>query len=124
MKNLLLLLLVLSLTSCAENLNHINCDLFSETDDDAIAAEVDPFLATLKPDVTTNDRTGHQANLDEFIQELNDNCEDLAFELVCYACIMTFPAQSEVEITWADGTTKVFDISTPEDDVMTFIRMH
>ena len=81
----------------------------------------------LEPLPLATDGLGHAENLDTIVQRLNSGCTDLEAEIVCYACIETFPVQSEIKIhTDSSGirVSRVIDMMTPGDDVMTFRTVH
>jgi len=58
---------------------------------------LNPWLSELQPEPTSEDPTGHRENLSSFVDRLKSGC-DLDASLECYACIYTYPAQSEVNI--------------------------
>ena len=85
------------------------------------------LVTDLKPKVTANDRFGHKENLSILINRLNTQCTSINAELICYACIYTNPPQSEILVsTDSIGVTikRIMDISTPEDAVLSCVRIH
>ncbi len=97
------------------------------TNSEIVNAEVNKLTVDLKPVVKSADAWGHNKNLTILISRLNEHCQDLNAELICYACIKTYPPQSEILVqTDSLGTTvlRVLDISTPMDAVLKCIRVH
>lgn len=87
---------------------------------------LNPWLSKWDPDATEDDPTGHQQNLQSFINRLEKKCSFQA-DLICYACIETNPSQSEVKIVLdsvGHQVERVLDILTPEDDVMVIWNIH
>ena len=97
------------------------------TDNDIVKFEINKLTIDLNPKVTDNDRFGHAENLDLLINRLNIHCDNISSELICYACIETNPPQSEILVTTDSAGTMVYrviDISTPDDDILSYVRMH
>ncbi|HZV70956.1 MAG TPA: hypothetical protein VFG10_15475 [Saprospiraceae bacterium] len=91
-----------------------------------IKDQLDEWLIGLHPNPTKEDPTGHLNNLVDFINRLNEEC-DLEASLGCYACIKTFPAQTEIiiQVNGPGGNVqRSIDISTPESDIMTIVNVH
>ena len=96
-------------------------------DNDIVKFEINKLTIDLHPKVTDNDRFGHAENLDLLINRLNIHCDNISSELICYACIETNPPQSEILVTTDSAGTmvnRVIDISTPDDDILSHVRMH
>ena len=77
---------------------------------------LESLLIDYSPEPTSEDPIGHEQNLNDFIQELNEEC-DLEASLVCYACIETFPEQSEVRVMLDSSgilVSSIVDIVTSE----------
>jgi hypothetical protein len=128
----------ISFLSCQKDTNMINvtwynldCDNLRigiiNMDNDIVKLEMNKLMIDLRPKVTGNDRFGHAENLDLLINRLNIQCDNISSELICYACIETLPPQSEISVTTdSAGTmvTRVIDISTPDDDILSCVRIH
>ncbi|MEP6647133.1 MAG: hypothetical protein ABJC12_08580 [Saprospiraceae bacterium] len=92
----------------------------------AVKDDLDEWLSDLQPEPTQEDPIGHQQNLDSFVAKLNSIC-DLEGTVICYACVKTFPAQSEIRVhTNYAGSSfeRIIDISTPASQIMTIINVH
>ena len=102
------------------------CDAIMNRDLDYLTIEFEDLCADLLPEAIDADPLGHEANLTELIQRLNDmNC--LTASLGCYACIETFPLISEININIKDGDIVfeyVIDFQTPGDGVLVFAGLH
>ena len=92
--------------------------------DKAVAADIKTLSAQMKSIRTDFDPLGHSENLDNLVRKLNNQCMALEFTVKCYACIYTYPAQSEILVTFPDGLIRVLDISTPENGNLEFLRVH
>ena len=69
----------------------------------------------------------HEKNINNLIQTINDDYPCAVASLVCYACIETNPAISEIRIDVQIDSNNYFvviDLFTPEDDVISFSNMH
>lgn len=120
-----------SFSNCdGENYSH--CDAFKEdlvflsTDPVYAKSEVNYLLHDLTPSPTATDELGHEMNFAIFVDRLKSDCFPDA-TIGCYACIETLPVQSEVIIKLdSAGTqiTRLIDIQTPADSVMTFLDIH
>lgn len=133
MKNSLILfamLILLSACSKKEQLSTNECNnlqtAISEMNETVLEQEINELCNDLSPQSTTSDPTGHEDNINTLISRFETNCE-IEAELVCYACIKTFPAQSEIKltVTLPSGTyVKIIDISTPDDKKLTYEGIH
>lgn len=132
MKNIGILVIILSLiflTSCEEDrIESVECELITEAlvnyNSENLKAEVDKLTIDLKPHISDNDSYGHRENLNTLIDRLNSQCDNFEASLFCYACIETLPPQSEISILVDSSGTDVYriiDISTPEDDNLSFV---
>ena len=91
-----------------------------------LRAELNQKLSGLQPKPTEEDPTGHLNNLTFFVERLKSEC-NLDASIRCYACIYTYPPQSEVKIVShisGDVVTRVLDIKTPDSGVMTVVNIH
>ena len=103
-----------------------------DMEEDIVNTEINSLTADLSPEPITGDDLGHAANLEKLVERLNE-CNRFDVSIICYACIETFPLQSEIRI-WAnypgiDGALgiefeRVIDILTPEDGILQAGGMH
>lgn len=110
---------------------NIDCDNLKtgivNTDSDIVKAEINKLVTDLEPVRTDSDPLGHKDNLALLIEQLNIQCDDITAELICYACIETFPLQSEILVTTDSlGTdiNRIIDIFTPDDDALSMRIIH
>ncbi len=93
-----------------------------------VGQQIDSLASVYQPQIITGDDPfGHMQNLASIIIDINAVCDTNLAVLQCYACIETFPLQSEIRISLNDnGNTieRIIDINTPSDAVMTFAGMH
>jgi hypothetical protein len=83
-----------------------------------VKGTLNPWLSGNLPIPTAEDPIGHQQNLQNFVDRLNDDC-GLDASIVCYACIETYPVQSEVRVmvdSSGISVARVLDIVTPGID--------
>ena len=74
-----------------------------------------------------NDEFGHFNNLNTLIDRLNSNCPQIHAKKYCYACIETFPVQSEIKVEFnflGNQIVRIIDISTPDDGILLSLRSH
>jgi hypothetical protein len=95
-------------------------------DQEKIGIEMDKLTENLPPDPTKNDPIGHSENLTIITQSIH-SCDGLEAEIFCYACVETYPPQSEITIQMNSSGTKIeriIDISTPSDKILKFSGIH
>jgi hypothetical protein len=132
MKKLLTLLLLVGFISCEkQEIESIDCEVFiaglATLDEGMVKSEVEKLTVDLNPHPSDEDLLGHSGNLQTLIDRLNDGCEDYTASLLCYACIYTYPAQSEILIEFFVNGNKqevVIAIHTPENDILRFAGIH
>jgi hypothetical protein len=98
----------------------------AELEEETTANLLNDLLKDLPPNPTTDDLTGHRANLDLFVERLDDQCGFQVY-VECYACVETFPAISEVGINLdSSGVSvrRIVDIRTPDEALMTVTGVH
>ena len=86
----------------------------------------DKLTENLPPEPTKNDPIGHSENLTIITQSIH-SCDGLEAEIFCYACVETYPLQSEITIQMDSSGAKIeviIDISTPSDKILKFSRIH
>ena len=125
---------LLSIVSC-DTENHatpfgLDCNLLKtgllQNDNALISPEIAKLVKDLNPAPNNSDEIGHSNNCDILIGRLN-KCENISAELLCYACIKTYPAQTEILLridSAGEMVSRVIDISTPEDIKLSYIRIH
>lgn len=102
------------------------CQAIVEMDDEKLAIELEIFLADLTPTPTATDEIGHELNINVLVGRL-DKLACLSANLICYACIYTLPAISEIRVMHTDGdviTARTMDIVTPDDELLRFLATH
>jgi hypothetical protein len=132
MKKLLTLLLLTGLLSCEkQDIESLDCDLFitglNTMDENILKSEIEKLTVDLSPHPSDEDRIGHSGNLQTLIDRLNAGCDGYSVSLICYACIETYPAQSEILVDFFVGGSKqtiTIDIHTPENDILRFAGIH
>ena len=110
---------------------NIDCDNLKtgivNTDSDIVKVEINKLVTDLVPAKTDSDPIGHKENLALLIEQLNIQCDNITAELVCYACIKTFPPQSEILVTTdslGSDIHRIVDILTPDDDTLLGWSIH
>jgi hypothetical protein len=111
--------------------NQPNCDNLTDglinLDSKMLCSEISKLMSDLHPSTSSDDKFGHRENLNLLIERINNSCENVSAELLCYACIETLPPQSEIKLsTDSSGVEigRILDILTPEDNVLSCIRLH
>ncbi len=102
------------------------CQAILDENQTTMKTLMEALTVDLNPVSTATDQLGHEANYNDLISQLNDfSCMEASG--ICYACIFTFPAQSEIRvIVDLNGAQieRVMDISTPEDGPLSYVRLH
>jgi hypothetical protein len=132
MRKLLALFLLAGLLSCEkQDIESIDCEAFvaglNTLDENIVKPEIEKLTADLSPHPTDEDLLGHSGNMQTLIDRLNSGCDDYSVSLVCYACIETYPVQSEILVEFFIGGSKQtvsIDIHTPENDILRFAGIH
>lgn len=132
MKKLFAFILLIGFISCEkQEIESIDCDVFitglSTMNESIIKSEIEKLTVDLKPHPSDEDILGHSGNLQTLIDRLNDGCDTYTASLICYACIETYPAQSEILIEFYMNSRKydvTIDIHTPENDILRFAGIH
>ena len=108
------------------NCNNLKIGILN-MDSDIVKFEINKLVKDLNPKVTTSDKFGQRENIDLLIERLNKQCNDIKTELICYACIYTYPPQSEILVTVDSARTsvkRVIDIMTPSNVNLSCVRVH
>ena len=132
---LIALTLMLSSPACEDKsineIEPVSCDKFLSAvlnfDSELLANEMAKLTKDLEPNSTSTDKLGHKQNLNTLVQRINNQCDELTIEVLCYACIETNPAQSELLVhtdSLGNQITRVLDIFTPADDALKFGNIH
>ncbi len=129
--SLVLLLLFVGCNKDDDDMSQINCpqlqlSLINYVDEE-LNNEVNKLSQDLFPTPTDLDEFGQFENLKTLVERLNANCPQLRAELFCYACIETFPVQSEILVNFnflGINYERIIDISTPDDAVLRSLRAH
>jgi hypothetical protein len=132
MKKLLTLLLLAVLISCEkQDIENIDCEAFisalNTMDENILKSEIEKLTIDLSPHPSDEDIIGHSINLQTLIDRLNSGCDAYTASLLCYACIETYPVQSEILLEFYFGggkQTVAIDIHTPENDILRFAGIH
>ena len=96
-------------------------------DENLVKSEIEKLTVDLYPHPAEEDLIGHAGNIQTLIDRINAGCDDITASLICYACIYTYPAQSEILIEYFDqGHRKevIIDVHTPENDILRFAGLH
>ncbi|MBB1285330.1 hypothetical protein HRH25_13180 [Flavisolibacter sp. BT320] len=117
-------LLLLLAVSCTKQDLESNCSTLKEgiTGNDVarVKLSISRFIAALPNKKHTNE------NLLAMTQKIEAGCSVIV-DAVCFSCIYTLPAQSEISVSFSlSGTTvrKVIDISETDAKEMRFVNMH
>lgn len=124
--SLLIVSVVLVLLSCKqeeETCESLRANLISLNVSE-VKGELDVWLGELSPD--QGDPDVHFQNLESFVDRLENDCM-LEGSIVCFACIETYPPQSEIKVILDSAghqTHRILDVLTPSDSVMTIRDIH
>src|SRR3990170_4537618 len=108
MKNILILLIpvfLLANINCSDEITN-PCKVLNDGlvnyDVEKVKQEIDEMLDDLFPSPIAGDEIGHHNNLETLVERLQTEC-GYEVEIVCYACVYTFPPQSEIVIELNPG---------------------
>ena len=117
------LLLLLALSCTKQDLGS-DCKSLQEgitsNDVNKVNSSISKFIAELSYKTHTSE------NLTSLAQKISASCS-VNVDVLCYGCINTLPAQSELTVSFSSaGTTvtKVIDISESSSKEMKFVNMH
>jgi hypothetical protein len=115
-------------TACSKDspaLKNLDCEplvtALLENDDATVDEIMDDVCADFPPDTTDDDMYGHQANLNNIIEDMNAQCPELNASLGCYACLESLPPWSVIEFSLDSAGAAVgrsAHLLTPSDGVM------
>ena len=131
MKYLTLLFLSFFTISCNEFLRtappasnpSIDCysilDGFLNNNQEQVSAEINAYCNRLPNSASSQENElGHKENTLLLVEALNQ-CPDIDAQLLCYACMKSYPMQSEITITiGTTGRKRSIRIYVPENTVM------
>lgn len=132
MRTLIFVLLVIIFTSCENENTRPDVDWVAfkagviQKDYLIIEKEISNLLINTSAKPTANDFIGQETNIYNLIKAINGS-ELLQAQLLCYACIKTYPSQSEIIVTTDSSgisVRRIIDILTPEDNLLQFVNIH
>lgn len=135
MKRILFFLLVLSIyTGCSkdkdETVQSVDCVKLKQAmanDEVAVVKELINELATnIDAPAALNQYDADKFLIDELVKRLKTNC-GINTEAICYGCINTFPAQSEIRLKFSAGVVsmeKTLDLIITDDGGVRCVNMH
>ncbi|MCK9207293.1 MAG: hypothetical protein M0P66_09305 [Salinivirgaceae bacterium] len=132
MRNLIIVLIVIVFSSCDKENTESNVDWNAfkvgviQKDKSIIEKEISKLLINTNAKPNDNDLIGQKENVDNLIFEISKS-KVLNADLFCYACIETYPAQSEITITTDSSgvlISRIIDILTPNDNILKFVDIH
>ncbi len=128
MKKILIVLTFLVFVTCENNEPGIlDCNTFQtavlEKNEGIVRSEIEKLTTDLYPAPTPEDNIGHMNNLQILTDRINSGCEGITANLLCYACIETYPPISLILVEFVSDNTPVsatIDIVTSENDILRF----
>ena len=137
MREILRLLLVFTIfftITCEkkdESVDHgLDCDLLKNGiiyhDNSIVKTEITKLTLDLSPKPIANDNLGHLVNFEKLISRIN-TCRIIHAEMICYGCIKTLPAQSEILVkTDSSGIQiqRILDVKTSEISNLEMLSIH
>lgn len=125
MKWIYAITIALLFLSCSDR--DMTCQALSQAlidkDDEYITSELNPLLHWSFPEPSPTDMIGHLDNLEDFVDQMNAQCDNITFSLSCYGCVETYPVISEI-LAQVNGIERIIDIKTPEDDRLKVVGVH
>lgn len=128
MKKALYIVILLFLISCKKDIiESPDCDRLKtglvELNENIVKNEVEKLTSDLHPEPYSEDLIGHMTNLQTLADRLNEKCSQLTTELVCYACIESYPPRSIISVEF-DNQGEIYliyiFIYTPDNDILRF----
>ncbi len=135
MKRILFFLLTLSVYSgCSKDNEHtaqsVDCVALKQavTNDDVAVVKqlINEAGATIQAPIGLNAFNAYKFSIDELIKRIKANC-DISIEVLCYGCIYTLPAQSEIRLTFSAGLIRIektLDLIVTDDGRVRCQNMH
>ncbi|MDX1684181.1 MAG: hypothetical protein R3275_03035 [Saprospiraceae bacterium] len=117
---LIVLPFLMAVTGCSKIMDeHLLCDALDSGDRSEVAEWIEFFTHDLEPKPTNNDPLGQSDNLEALVDKLSDiDCMDA--DVICYACIETYPPKSEIKLTTSNRSRIIF-LKTSEDYPLKFV---
>jgi len=91
-----------------------------------VAAQISTLTSDLYPSLVASDQYGQRENLQVLANRLEQQC-DVVASVICYACIETYPAQSEIRVAFTlNGISynRILDIAVDDQRMLVFAGMH
>lgn len=131
-QTLILFLLAWYVLSCTKEVTiKIDCRKLElgliNKDPNALRSEINSAAGDLIPVPSPTDPLGHADNLNVLVDRLNSHCKELTASTLCYGCVLTLPALSEIVIEVDSAGVSIdrtIDIVTPDDKVLEFRAVH
>jgi len=135
MKRILFFLLILSIyTGCSKDKEEAprstDCVKLKEAmtnDEVAVVKElINEVASDIQAPVGLNEFAAYKFLIDELAKRLNAGC-GINAEVLCYGCIDTLPAQTEVRIKFSSGLVgieKTLDLIVTDDGKVRCVNMH
>ncbi|MFT3678288.1 MAG: hypothetical protein QM781_20510 [Chitinophagaceae bacterium] len=135
MKRILFFLLILTIyTGCSKDNEHtaqsIDCVALKQAvtnDEVAVVKElINEFAANIQAPASLNGFNEYKFLIDELAKRLKTSC-GISVEVLCYACIDTLPAQTEVRLKFSAGLVsieKTLDLIVTDDNQVRCVNMH
>ena len=128
MKKILYLAFVLTLFNCGKDrIENPDCEKLqaglAELDATVVKNEIEKLTVDLHPQPTSEDPIGHITNMQTLAERINEKCNQLTTEVVCYVCVETYPPISIISVEFNNqGQTQLVHINiyTPDDDILRF----
>ena len=127
---LLSILITITTVCCVKEKSEpkINCSLllaaFQENDNMRIKSEIDAYLSDLIPEPSSSEIEGHKENTIHLVSELN-KCPDIEAELICYACLYSYPSQSVILVSFNRNGKKIVELmNIKNSEKMEFVGIH
>ncbi len=128
MRKIVYLAIVLLLFTCKKDvIENPDCESLltglTELNDNIVKNEIEKLTADLHPQPYSEDPIGHMANVQTLADRLSEKCSQLTTEVVCYACIESYPPRSIISVEFNNqGETYLIYIFiyTPDNDILRF----
>lgn len=135
MKRILFFLLTLSIyTGCSkdkeETSQSVDCVKLKQAitnDEVALVKElINETASAIQDPVGLNESDAYKFLIDELVKRLKTNC-GINVDVLCYACIYTLPAQTEIRVRFSTGLIsieKTLDLIVTDDSKVRCVNMH
>ena len=123
-------LMVICSCNKSDQESNIDCSLLLDglihINSQQVGTEINKLTKEVFPLPTSSDIIGHEKSFEILIQSINAKCAIVEARLLCYACIYTLPARSEVEFlvdSLGEKVRRVARLSTPQDETLDFLSV-